>query len=185
MVERVFDCRMDSLLDISEWIHGECRSMRNVYRVTVRVEPMPGCTEKAKDTVIVREYAVKKHEGYNQYAVVGSKDSYWSPVIAAAEEFGRVSSAGKVRIEFTPEPLPERVKWPDAWSDVNRLELVPNKREPQYNVFVQFGDGNSTRAYFGSTYGAPFGIRDDDRHVTRIAENDSGFVRLSEVPNAE
>ena len=120
MVERVFDCRMDSLLDISEWIHGECRSMRNVYRVTVRVEP-----------------------------------------------------------------LPERVKWPDAWSDVNRLELVPNKREPQYNVFVQFGDGNSTRAYFGSTYGAPFGIRDDDRHVTRIAENDNGYVKLSEVPDAK
>lgn len=88
-----------------------------------------------------------------------------------------------VLVQPMPEPMPERAKWPDAWSGANRLWLVPGK--DIYDVFFKYGDGTPTQSYVGSTYGAPFGIRADDKRVIRIATNDNGYVKLSEVQNGE
>lgn len=87
-----------------------------------------------------------------------------------------VSQSARVTVRV--EPLPERVKWP--WPDVSRVRVGPRCINGHRNTLILTDAGWSLawaieKDLFG-TWPA---------NESRIAENDNGFVKLSEVANGE
>jgi len=92
------------------------------------------------------------------------------------------SEAGKAYRAVVRLELIERVKWPDWASDINRfyISVVGAKRDFRRIGVCIVGELSWTQMYVKTDY---FGIWNPDQ--ARIAENDNGFVKLSEVPNGE
>lgn len=87
---------------------------------------------------------------------------------------GRVGNfiVGTFRLEFMPDP--ERVKWP--WPDVRRVLVGPVETSMMRRVLLE-------GAFW--LYISPDNLGTWPQNQHRIAENDNGFVRLSEVANGE
>lgn len=118
-----------------------------------------------------------------EYNTMSGRDK---PTIGPCEcgsEIGRWmwarSDAGKeYRVTVRVEPLPERVKWP--WPDVSRVRVGPRCIDGHRNTLILTDAGWSLawaieKDLFG-TWPA---------NESRIASNDNGFVKLSEVANGK
>lgn len=108
--------------------------------------------------------------------VVGSSGSLLSTVASLiGAEVGLGDSA---RVTVRVEPLPERVKWP--WPDVSRVRV--SEAHPDGYRSIQIRSNHQWLIFRDHSQSNYFGTWPPDE--SRIATNDNGYVKLSEVPDA-
>jgi hypothetical protein len=91
----------------------------------------------------------------------------------------------RVRSEWVriPDPKPERVKWP--WPDVSRVKIGPLEGYPSKARQVLIWGGSHWIPWFVDREHVLDSFGTWPANESRIAENDNGFVKLSEVPDAK
>lgn len=87
------------------------------------------------------------------------------------------------RVTVRVEPMPERVKWP--WPDVSRVKIGPLEGYPSKARQVLIWGGSHWIPWFVDREHVLDSFGTWPANESRIAENDNGFVKLSEVPDAK